>query len=366
MKKYLEKFGRLLFYGSLTREAYDDIRDVVAEDNLKRLRFYTLFATAFFALIAWLYAMFYQEAYADKMMIEVGYVATGCVMGLLTLISRDDNIVSMSKHYLPGLRLIFYAALYGLTLYLAWMHPHDVAVSFVVAMVALPMMFTELPVFLIVLTVAVDVFQIIMAFRIKDIWGGYFDLWNGVIFGTISVVLSCGISQMRFRLFEQEQRVRILSETDVLTGTMNRNKFESCQQEHAQNNAAYIAYVYGDVNGLHELNNSKGHLAGDRMLQSVAAQMTAAFGRENVYRMGGDEFLAFVPGKREEQVAAAVRQIEDNLAEQGYHVSYGIAQTVRDGEKPFDVKALAGLAEQRMYAVKRAYYADKAHDRRRH
>lgn len=364
MKKLYNQFKRLMLYGGLTPEDYRLVRRTVDRDNLEHLQFYTLFATVFFAAIAWLYMTYYHETEAGKMTVVVGYVAIGCVMGVLALISRDKNIIAMSERYLAGLRMVFYLAVYLLTIFLALAHKYDAAVALVVAMVVLPMLFTEVPVFHVTLTLTVDIVFMIISFQIKDIWGGYLDLWNGIIFGTISVVLSTGNARIRFRMFDQERRVRLLSETDVLTGTMNRNKYEKSLAVHANNPAPRISYVYGDVNGLHELNNSQGHLAGDTMLKTVATALVDAFGQENVYRMGGDEFLAFVPWQTVREVIYTVRGIEARLADAGYHVSFGIAQARRDGDKPYDVAALMQTAEQRMYAIKRAYYSQKNHDRR--
>ena len=61
-----------------------------------------------------------------------------------------------------------------------------------------------------------------------------------------------------------------------------------------------VVCVYADANGLHELNNEQGHDAGDRMLQTVAREMQSRFGDAHTYRVGGDEFVAFVPDREPE------------------------------------------------------------------
>lgn len=51
--------------------------------------------------------------------------------------------------------------------------------------------------------------------------------------------------------------------------------------------------VYIDANGLHELNNERGHEAGDLMLRFVAESLMEQFPKGSLYRVGGDEFVVF-------------------------------------------------------------------------
>ena len=51
--------------------------------------------------------------------------------------------------------------------------------------------------------------------------------------------------------------------------------------------------VYIDANGLHELNNERGHEAGDLMLRFVADSLMEQFPKGSLYRVGGDEFVVF-------------------------------------------------------------------------
>ena len=49
--------------------------------------------------------------------------------------------------------------------------------------------------------------------------------------------------------------------------------------------------VYIDANGLHELNNERGHEAGDLMLRFGAESLMEQFPKGSLYRVGGDEFV---------------------------------------------------------------------------
>ena len=68
-----------------------------------------------------------------------------------------------------------------------------------------------------------------------------------------------------------------------------------------------LAFV--DVNGLKEINDSRGHLAGDRVLREVVSTLrTKLRSYDLIVRFGGDEFLCAIPGvslaEAEERLAA--------------------------------------------------------------
>lgn len=150
-------------------------------------------------------------------------------------------------------------------------------------------------------------------------------------------------------------------EKDVLTGMYNRNRYESDLSTILTRYNISLACVYIDVNGLHELNNEKGHSAGDTMLKIVAQQIRSIFGTEFTYRIGGDEFLIFVPDKPEKEIDASCRQLAKSLEKDNYHISVGV-QWETDISS---VESLIKSAEKKMYVEKKMYYTQEANDRRR-
>ena len=116
-----------------------------------------------------------------------------------------------------------------------------------------------------------------------------------------------------------------------------------------------------DANGLHELNNASGHEAGDGMLRAVAKELRARFGAQYAYRVGGDEFIAFVTDGYEAFLTVQSRAMVSSLEDSGYYASAGTAWAAAPVG---DVEELVKTAEGRMYAAKREFYRDPAHDRR--
>lgn len=152
-----------------------------------------------------------------------------------------------------------------------------------------------------------------------------------------------------------------LGENDVLTGLYNRNRYEIDLPNLVNGCRENLCCIFVDVNGLHELNNSQGHEAGDHMLRSVADKIRSCFDTLYAYRVGGDEFVIFVCDKPETETRQRILEMEDILKGKGYFVSAGYAWA----SVPIkDVEMLIKDAEKKMYLQKQEYYRNPVNNRR--
>lgn len=149
-----------------------------------------------------------------------------------------------------------------------------------------------------------------------------------------------------FRVIQNMGRI------DALTGLLNRNCFQEAMEQHERSGDMTLCCIYVDADGLHELNARCGHSGGDRLLQSVADAIRAEFDGSCIYRIGGDEFLAFPTGLDEAEVRQRVSRVSAGVEKDGYHVSIGVAWRK---DTPL-VYELVKKAEAAMYEVKRVYY----------
>ena len=147
---------------------------------------------------------------------------------------------------------------------------------------------------------------------------------------------------------------------DKLTGLYNRNRYERDLPELLERYQSGLTCVYIDVNGLRELNNTKGHDLGDIMLRTVAQAVNQYFPGPYQYRVGGDEFVLFVPGTDEAQLTKCSADIAAHLLEYDYHISVGIESK----ENIQSISHLIKAAEQKMYTQKREFY--RGRERRMH
>lgn len=141
---------------------------------------------------------------------------------------------------------------------------------------------------------------------------------------------------------------------------MNRNSYEKNVLEYPGRCREGVTCIYVDVNGLHALNDSKGHAAGDEMLRTVAGALRDCFGEKDVYRIGGDEFVVFARDEAWKGIRDKLEEAQNHLKERGYHVSVGLSCR----EQPIDMDSLVKEAEAHMYAEKDRYYQETGAVRR--
>jgi len=85
-----------------------------------------------------------------------------------------------------------------------------------------------------------------------------------------------------------------MARTDPLTGAFNRQALFELGEELAAENS-WRLLVYADLDGLKQINDRNGHVAGDRALVAFATAMRNAIRRSDLFaRVGGDEFVIFM------------------------------------------------------------------------
>ena len=97
------------------------------------------------------------------------------------------------------------------------------------------------------------------------------------------------------------------------------------------------------------------------MLQFVAKKMEEQFGKNNTYRIGGDEFVSFVIDGCADEIQKKINMVVRSAKEQEYYVSIGYDTGFCSD---MDMGSLINTAEMRMYAAKKQFYQQKGMDRR--
>ena len=94
-------------------------------------------------------------------------------------------------------------------------------------------------------------------------------------------------------------------------------------------------------------------------MQCTANIVKNIFGARDTYRIGGDEYVAFVLDGTLEDVKERIAEMNAQVTEMGYHVAVGYEF---EDHKGTDINKLIIEAESKMYKDKSVYY--KEHDRR--
>ena len=151
------------------------------------------------------------------------------------------------------------------------------------------------------------------------------------------------------------RRVEELARHDALTALLNRRAFEERYAEErmrAQRANAPMALLLIDLDHFREVNNEKGHAAGDATLRAFGALLKAELRALDVAaRFGGDEFVVLLPGAASFEAALVARRLGVAAHRRGISLSIGAATFPEDTDHPDD---LLGLADKNLYAAKSA------------
>ena len=173
-----------------------------------------------------------------------------------------------------------------------------------------------------------------------------------------SISYFIGTKIVNHRLMEDLNR---LSSMDTLTNVHNRNAMMAKMKELSEKHVP-TGLVYADVNSLKIVNDTQGHESGDEALKYSADMLASHFGRENVYRAGGDEFVVLFPMVDEKTFLAKKDALTKDLEDGNpYHFSFGVFWCPDSST----VEGSLRIADQQMYQEKEKYYRRKGVDRRR-
>ncbi|MCL4486649.1 MAG: PAS domain S-box protein [Chloroflexi bacterium] len=111
-----------------------------------------------------------------------------------------------------------------------------------------------------------------------------------------------------------EEQLKFISTHDTLTGLYNRCYFEEEQTRLDHSRQFPVSVIMADVDGLKAVNDEFGHAAGDELLKSAAAVLSACFRPEDVVaRIGGDEFSVLLAATDSASAEKACERIRENV-----------------------------------------------------
>ena len=163
------------------------------------------------------------------------------------------------------------------------------------------------------------------------------------------------------------QQAESSATTDYLTGLPNaRSLFVHLAQEVARcrRMKSSLAVLVCDIDGFKQINDSFGHLEGDKLLREFTTRLKdICRGYDYVARMGGDEFVITAPGLTADAAQEKAERLNRAAIESGRHVcgrslitlSVGMAFCPEDGT---DVERLLAEADRRMYSMKQIHHAE--------
>lgn len=347
-----ERIKNYALYGDTDRESYISIKEKIEDSNRITALIFASVATVLITVM-WLLS-YSQEGFAGSRGVYLFGIIFSVIQVVVSLLSRKARILTYVSVYMAiSVFLIYGIAIATLT------RPEEQTVTFMVMLIFVPLIFLDRPIRMAFSLIGYIIIFIVMAYLTKVDPVLSVDVTDAIIFGALSVVSESVVYRAKIKGYVLENKLHIMSETDQLTGLNNRNCYEWRLDTYSSVYKHSVCCIYIDINGLHELNNTKGHKAGDEMLQYIANAVKKQFGKKDTFRIGGDEYVAFVLELSEEEVNSRIAEMNAQITERGYHAAVGYEY---HSGKNVDINNLIVQAESKMYKDKAEYY--KTHDRK--
>jgi diguanylate cyclase (GGDEF)-like protein len=180
-----------------------------------------------------------------------------------------------------------------------------------------------------------------------------------VLIAPLAVVVAVAMLSTALMRSDLEHRDKAI--LDPLTGLLNRTSLATRVAELEQQSEITqepVGVIAADLDGFKQINDSRGHAAGDAVLTEVAyllRKRLRAF--DLAYRLGGDEFLILIPGadlSATRGVAVKVRAaIGEAELESDFRVTMSCGVSASTRGEPFDYERVFACADQALYEAKK-------------
>lgn len=186
---------------------------------------------------------------------------------------------------------------------------------------------------------------------------------NGIKKDEIAV-LSKQIRSFRTNLQQYLTYVHSQAFTDTMTGVGSKtaylNKVKSIEKQIKEGSADFAVAVF-DMNGLKNVNDNYGHEMGDKFIIGAAEVIKSVFKTENVYRIGGDEFIAVLDGIPARKIDTLFEKLDIAVKELNSTRIYPIELSIAKGADLFfpgsdsEYNHVFKRADDAMYRCKEQY-----------
>jgi diguanylate cyclase (GGDEF)-like protein len=153
---------------------------------------------------------------------------------------------------------------------------------------------------------------------------------------------------------KQADRLRHEATHDALTGLPNRRAFRGRMAREIDSGSRF-ALVLCDMDNLKNVNDTRGHDAGDKALRQLADALRSQLRHsDNAYRIGGDEFAVVLAGAGREEADQVLARLGESVTQvppggQRLEASFGVSMF----EPGDDSERVIGRADKALYDAKR-------------
>ena len=176
----------------------------------------------------------------------------------------------------------------------------------------------------------------------------------------------CGISTEITQIKCYQRELERLSQSDDLTGLLNRRHFMVLAGHELNRNARYggeLAVLAIDIDHFKRVNDDHGHKAGDIVLAHICSEIRQILRDADIAgRLGGEEFAVVLPETSLAQAAQVAERLRQQIESTNIDIGDGLALNCTlsiglvglPGSRNADLESLLLSADQALYAAKNA------------
>jgi diguanylate cyclase (GGDEF)-like protein len=206
---------------------------------------------------------------------------------------------------------------------------------------------------------------------LRGLWARHELRYNAVFYaymavGTVTAFMAfgyvLGLRSERQRisnrlLSARVEELHLKSVTDALSGAYTYGYlYEVLELEiqRALTGKNPLSVLIVDIDEFKRINDSHGHLFGDRVIRETAETISANVRSGDVLgRYGGDEFVVLMPGAEAETALHVAERVRAGIAQNGYMTTVSIGSATFDGSREETPRDLLHRADMNLYQAKR-------------
>ena len=365
------------YYG-YTKESYKDCSSMIRNTNRKHI---TILTTWFFSInLLYIVFSFFNlfGVSQERILFYFSFVLLSLIFEIWLIFFPK----SVEKHnYFAVFASTAMLFAYGILSSVAM--PYMPATMFLILLTLTSLSYIGSMYIMIVLAILGTGIFLTTSYLYKTFSIAYHDTYNVMVVFTLAITLHYTFQRTRvaqFILYQKDlliqKELEVKSSFDALTSLLNRGRFFAVAEEILRlKPQEYMSLCLLDLDGFKQINDSLGHQMGDKVIQTVGKTLLDSLElnspdrtdiskwdltqqRSLAGRLGGDEFILFLRGKKSQKdVQELLQKILDTLNAvkfdgfDGIHASFGVTE-LNSADK--DIDNAYKRADEALYESKRS------------
>ena len=352
-KKAKLSLKNLLSNSNLGKNEYDSIIPAINDKNYTTLLVVSVTGAILLAVLSVVAS--YSSALSQNLRLYQGMAMLFIffILAALAIVSRN-HALSLPFMY----ALISSAYAFGIVIG-TFTQPEMPATTFIVLLFAAPLLLVDRPFRCGLMNIAAAVCFCICSYCVKEPNIYIQDLVNTLSFTFLSIAVNFFYMRTKLRDILNQNYIEHERDTDALTSLLNYAAGSRESKAYIRTSNDTAALLIFDIDNFKYYNDTYGHACGDSILSLTGDAMRSAFrSSDTLARMGGDEFIIFLPKVvNRAQIDACLQRLNTKLHSDFKNVPHSVTLSIGIAIYPEDSSEygeLYGMADKALYCSKRA------------